>query len=105
MIQNLQIKILDLDAKDVNRGQRRRTSPEEGGKRFQIPCNECCLPSPTPLGLFPTDVLVSSALVAILLSTTDCLSFTFETYSQRVRYISIKNNSNMTLFENNCYVI
>lgn len=47
-----------------------------------IPCNECCLPSHTPLGLFPTAILVPSALVAILLSTTDCLSFTLETYRE-----------------------
>lgn len=35
MVQNFQIKILDLDAKDVNRMQGRLTFPEEGGKRFK----------------------------------------------------------------------
>lgn len=34
MIQNSQIKILDLDPYDVNRGQGRLTAPEQRGKKF-----------------------------------------------------------------------
>lgn len=50
-----------------------------GWQKGSIPSNECWLPSHTPLGLFPEAILVPSALVSILVSTTDRLSFTLET--------------------------